>query len=176
MSTSRDAETRPRVGRRDFLKLGASAAILGVGASALDLGVAARTANAASGADLRVDITDAPELGLAVVGYSIDAATMKKAKTKPKKAILGNARLTFRPDPVIEDQLRSWVDTASAGTCLRRDISITLTEPATAAHIRTFNLFECFPVAWSFDDVSLEGGGEALRWTLEVRVNRWECA
>ena len=39
----------------------------------------------------------------------------------------------------------------------------------------TFNLIDCYPLHFNILNVE-NGRSDVIHWTLEVRVNRWECA
>lgn len=74
--------------------------------------------------------------------------------------------------------ITDWVRSLDQGDRTTKDITISVID-STNTTVRTFNLIDCFPVAFTLDDLgnASEGArGNVVHWTLEVRVNRWESA
>ena len=73
--------------------------------------------------------------------------------------------------------MKSWIKDClgnPADEC-RKDLTIQLVRKGGNEVLRTINFFECYPIRFSAPDLDSDDAG-TTRWTLEVRVNRWESA
>ena len=71
-----------------------------------------------------------------------------------------------------------WVEELDGGGRTRKDIIISVIDESNTA-VQSFNLFDCFPVSFTLDELGNEAEGAAgnvVHWTLEVRVNRIDMA
>jgi phage tail-like protein len=68
--------------------------------------------------------------------------------------------------------IKNWVKDVYDGKEIRKDITVECFDQAKDT-VRTFNLHDCFPTAFSILDCGADGqSGTVVRWSLEVRVNR----
>ena len=80
-------------------------------------------------------------------------------------------RLTSLVDPPGSGEFRTWFEEAAAGKNIRKNITVTLYDAAGSA-VRSFNLVDCFPIAYSA--ASFDTSSTVQAETLKVKIGRIE--
>ena len=174
-SADRDAEPGSGLTRRELFKVGAAAAGVGAGAFVLGVAVPAGSARAAA-SNFQVVLPAFPALSASAVGFAMDPVTFKNRPRKVGKARFGNANFVIEPNSAADTEIQSWLSAARNGDCIRQDISIQLFDSLGTPE-RTFELHDCSPLRFSFDDVDTSPSSDGVvRWSLEVRVSRISMA
>jgi len=126
--------------------------------------------------DLNEDVVKVSSINMtipkvaATTGFEIAQRTFR-----PGRPTFGNITFTGAEHKDTVKIIRGWVKDAYDGKTCRKNITI---EVHNQKHeiIRTFNLMECLPVAYSSVDFDSQGGASTMHWVLEVRVQRVEMA
>ena len=147
---------------------------LGAGAVALSTAALPKQAKAVRATGFRIQISPGPP---AAPGISIETQPVRfKGKRRPGKALPNSVLLRIPATPEHDDtigDIKSWVKDAYDGKCIRKDITIEIFDQA-GDTVRTFNLIDTFPTHFAEFNADSNASADALHWTLEVRVNRWE--
>jgi hypothetical protein len=189
------------VGRRELLKLGAAAA--GLGTLHLVVPRGARALGSEPGTDsygLSVVIQDAPVASanvhsLLIDDLTVDAQPLNRAEERvaaahremtsgadwdyrvygPGDAHYGSVAVRARVGRGLPSELEGWFESAAAGACTPKDITISIVDQSGE---RTFNLFECYPVAYAPHNLVMDPSGTSAVAceTVVAKMGRVELA
>ncbi len=126
--------------------------------------------------DLNEDVTQVSSINMTIPKIPTTTGSDIKERTfRPGRPTFGNITFTGAEHADSVKNIRQWVKSAYDGKPSRKNITV---EVHNQKHeiIRTFNLMECLPVAYSSIDFNSQGGAATMHWVLEVRVQRIEMA
>lgn len=177
-------DTRPTIGRRDLLRLGAAAAAVG-GAGALGAGGLLASAARADTTDdgLRVEIEGAPEashhaLALEIGDLTIDERRLGTGNRTVEQRVYGPGdahfgSITIRVHQRAGGELYQWWLDCSGGSNIRKSISV-IALKRDGSEARRWNFLECFPVSYSSDNH--DAGSNVACETIVCKMGRVELA
>jgi len=94
---------------------------------------------------------------------------------RPGRPSYGN--ITFQGAEHVESvkKMRAWIKDAYDGKPCRKNITIEIRNQKQEV-VRTYNLMETLPVAFSSIDFNSQGGHHTMHWICEVRVQQLKMA
>jgi len=100
-----------------------------------------------------------------------DTGNVQVRMFRPGSVQYGSVRLTSVVSPGGPHELRAWFQDAQSGKNIRKNITVTLFD-ANNSPVRSFNLLDCFPTAYS--SVNFDTSSTVQTETITVKMGRVE--
>ena len=124
--------------------------------------------------DLCEHITKVSSINMTVPKIQATTGNNTRERTyRPGRPTFGNITFEGAEDLQSVKKVKSWVKDAYDGKPSRKNITVEV-KGQDQKTVRTFNLMNCLPIAYSSIDFGSQGGAGTMHWVLEVYVQRVE--